>query len=135
LRRDAADRFPRHAQKCRQPLDPLVEKLSAVYEDERIHAALCDEPRSDDRLAERRGCRQHADVMLRERVCGGFLFGSQLAAEGDVDRRATHALVPDRWMNAERLEHLLNVVEAASRQRDVMRVILRAGDDARLVVG
>ena len=73
--------------------------------------------------------------MLRERVCGGFLFGSQLAAEGDVDRRATHALVPDRWMNAERLEHLLNVVEAASRQCDVMGVILRAGDDARLVVG
>ena len=64
-----------------------------------------------------------------------LLFGTQLAVKDDVDLRALCALVPDTVTNPERLECLLNVVEAASRQRDVMRVILCAGDHTRLVVG
>jgi hypothetical protein len=73
--------------------------------------------------------------VLRQRVCGYLLFATQLAVKGEVDLRALCPLVPDTVTNPERLECLSNIVEAPSRQRDVMRMILCASDHAGLVVG
>src|SRR5436190_22610788 len=64
---DATNGFPRPAEECRQALDPLIEKLAPVHEHEGIHPAPGNERGSDDRLAERRGRRQYAGVVLRQR--------------------------------------------------------------------
>ena len=100
--------FRGRAEERRQPLDPLIQKLAAMHQDERVHPAPGDEPGSDDRLAERRGRRQHADVVLRQRVCGDLLFGTQLAVKDDV-RSVVPCVRSSRMTvtNPERLECLL----------------------------
>ena len=93
---DAPNRFRREAEEGRESLDPLVEKLAAMNEDERVHAALGDQPRSHDGLAECRGRGQHAGLVLEHRVCGGLLFRPQLAAERDVQRLSGCSARPER---------------------------------------
>jgi hypothetical protein len=51
-----------------------------------------------------------------------------------LERAAGVALVANSHANAQVAQRLANLVEASSRQADVMRVILSAGDHTRLVV-
>ncbi len=60
---DSTDRFRRHIEERREPLDPLVEQLPPMHEHERVDAALRDEPRGDDRLAKRRRGGQYASLV------------------------------------------------------------------------
>ena len=69
-----------------------------------------------------------------ERVRRDLLFTPQLPLKGHVQRSTGVAFVSNRRANAEGLERLSHLVETASRKTDVMRVVLGAGDDARLVV-
>src|SRR5262245_37807698 len=49
---DTADRLHGKVQEGGKPLDPLIEQLPSMNEDEGVHAALGDEPGGDDGLAE-----------------------------------------------------------------------------------
>jgi hypothetical protein len=71
-------------------------------------------------------CAQHC-------VCR-LLLGPQLALKGHLERATAAALVPNGHANAQVSQGLADLVEASSRQADVMRVILGARDDARLVI-
>ena len=48
---DSTDCFRRDVEKCRQPLDPLIEQLAPMNEHERVDTALSNEPRGDHGLA------------------------------------------------------------------------------------
>ena len=52
---DISDRFPRRIEKCGQPLDPLLEQLAPMHQDQRIDAPLRDQPCGDDGFSERSG--------------------------------------------------------------------------------
>ena len=132
---NATDRLRRHAEERREPLDPLVEQLATMYEDERVHAPLRDQPRGDHRLAKRGRGGQHASVVRQDCAGRRLLLGSQLTLKGHLERAAGVALVANGRANAEVAQRLANLVEASSRQADVMRVIFSARDDARLGVG
>ncbi len=121
---NAADRFRRDAEERRQPLDPLVHELPAVDQDERVDAASGDQPRGDDRLAERRRGRQHAGVVPQHGVSGALLVDSQLALETHVQVRARLAFVAERHLHTRLVEHGPDIVQTTSRQADVVRVIL-----------
>jgi hypothetical protein len=84
-------------------------------EHERVHASCGDEPRGNDGLAESRGGGQHAGVVPQHRPGGRLLLRAKVAAEGDLERTAARALVPDGHANAQRVKRLPNVFEAAAR--------------------
>ena len=104
-------------------------------EHERADAARGDQPGTHDRLAEGSGGGQHAGVVCEHGVGGDSLLRPQLSLKSHVQRATCVAFVAECRMNAEAFERLPCLVEAASWQTDVMRVIFGAGDDARLVVG
>ena len=101
---------------------------------ERVDAALSDEPRGDDGLAKCGGGRQDASLVAQHGVSCGLLFLPQLAVKLHIQRTAVVAFVANDHADAKLGEHLANVIEAAAWQPDVMREILGARDDARLVV-
>ena len=131
---DATDRLRRHVEERRESLDPLVQQLTPMHEHERADAALGDQPGGDHRLAKRRRGRQHAGLVRQHRVCRRLLLGPEFAVKGHVERAAGVALVANDRCDTQIAQGLANLVEAPSRQADVMRMILSAGDDARLVV-
>ena len=105
-------------------------------ENERVHAALGNEPRSNHGLAKGRRRGEHTCVVLQAARRRGLLFGTQFAAERRRRLSCPPPLVAqnDRT-NAERGKRLSDVLETTARQCDVMRVILGARDHTRLLVG
>src|SRR5215203_1984847 len=97
-------------------------------ENERVHATPANQRRSNHRLPEGRRRRQYAGIVLQKRVCRDLLFRTQLAAESDIDRCPTAALITSGRTNAQRSKSLSNVLEATARQGDVVPVILGACD-------
>ena len=72
---DSADGFWRQTEKRRQSFHPLFQQLAAMHEDQRVDAALGDEPRSDHGLAEGGRGGQNAGVVGQHRpaavTCSG----------------------------------------------------------------
>jgi hypothetical protein len=132
---DAANRFGREVEECREALDPLIEELAPMDEHERTDAALGDQPRAHDRFAECGGGRQHAGVVCENRVRRDLLLAPQFPLERHVQRSPAVPFVTDRRANPKVSECVSQLVEAAPRKTDVMGEVLGAGDDARLVVG
>ncbi len=98
---DTADRSCGDVQERGKPVDPLIEQLPSMNEDESVHAALGNEPRGNDGLAEGSGSRQHSGVVPQHGVRGGLLFGTQLAAEGDLERAAGRAFISNGRAHAQ----------------------------------
>src|SRR6266545_2947336 len=98
-----------------------------MNEDQRVHATLGDQPRGHHGLAERCGRSQHACVVFEQRVRRFRLFWTELATKSDVDTSTARSLVAQNDANAEQVKRLLDILETATRQSDVLRVILRAG--------
>ena len=90
---NSADPASWYSEERRQTLHPLIEQLLSMDEDKRADPAVGDQPRGDDRLAERGGGRQDAGVVGDQRVRGRLLVASQFAAERDVERLASAAFV------------------------------------------
>lgn len=65
---NAPNRFHRDAEEGRESLDPLVEQLAAVDQDQCIHTTLSNEPGGDHRLAEGRRSGQYTGFVLQQRV-------------------------------------------------------------------
>ena len=61
-------------------------------EHQRVHAALGDQPRGDDRLAKRRRRGEHAGIVRQHRVCSGLLLAPQLAVKRHVERCALRSV-------------------------------------------
>src|SRR5438128_1602050 len=101
---------------------------------ERVDAALSDEPRGDDSLAKCGGRCQDASLVAQDGLSCGLLFLPQLAVKLHIQRTTVAAFVANDHADAKLGEHLANVIEAAAWQPDVLREILGARDDARLVV-
>jgi len=132
---DAANRLGREAEKCREALDPLIEELVPMDKHERTDAALGDQPRAHNRLAECGGGRQHAGVVCENRVRRHLLLAPQFPLERHVQRSPAVPFVTDRRANPKVSECVSHLVEAAPWKTDVMGEVFGAGDDARLVVG
>ena len=71
--------------------------------------------------------------MLQHRSHGGFLVGTQRAAEANGDGCSGVALVAQVETNAVIRQQFARGIETPARQRDVLRKIFGAADDARLV--
>lgn len=73
--------------------------------------------------------------MTQHGISCGLLLPSELASKPHVQRSTVVTLVANNGANPEVGECLANIVEAPTRQSDVMRVVLGTRDDTRLVVG
>jgi hypothetical protein len=131
---DSTDGFRGYIEERRQPLDPLIEQLTPMNEHERVHPALSNEPRSDDGLAKCCGGRQDTGLVAQHGVRCGLLLVPKLTLKLHIQATAVAAFVANGYANAKVGKHLANVIQTATRQPDVMREILCARDDARLVV-
>ena len=98
---DPTDRLRRQAKERRESFNPLIEQLTPVHEDQRVHAALGNQPRGDDGLAKRGRCGEDADIVRQHRVCRGPLLASQLAAKRDLDRAPFVAFIADHGAHAQ----------------------------------
>src|SRR5215510_8865908 len=65
---DATDRLGRYIEERRKALDPLIEQLPSMHQDERVDAAFRDEPRGNDGLAKCGGRRQDACLVTQDGV-------------------------------------------------------------------
>jgi hypothetical protein len=88
-----------------------------------LDSALCNQPRRDHCLAKRRRGGQDAGVVRQHRVCRRLLLAPQLALKGRRERAARVALVANGHANTQVAQQSVNLVEASSRQADVMWVI------------
>jgi len=113
---DASDRLGRNAEESRQPLDPLIEQLPSMHEHQRVHAALRDQPRGNNGLAERGRRRKDPHIMSEHRVGGGELLATQLALKRHIQRHAAEPLVTDAELNTQRIQGSSNIIETAARQ-------------------
>lgn len=103
-------------------------------EDESVGAALCDEPGGENGFSEGSGGGKDAGFVREHGIPCGFLFGMEGALEGEVERGAGMALVVDSGFDFECFEKGEDVIEAATGEGEVLRVIFGAGDDPRFSV-
>ena len=122
---DAANRLGRQTEERRQSLHPLFQQLAAMHENQRIDAALGDEPRGNDGLSEGGRGRQDARVVGQHRPGGGLLLRPQFAVELHVQRRARVSFIANDGLDVQVREKLLHVFQTAAGQADVMRHGLR----------
>ena len=71
----------RQIEKSAKPLDPLLEQLAAMHENQCIDAALCDQPRSNDGFSESGRGGQDAGVVGQHRCRRGQLIWTQFSVE------------------------------------------------------
>ena len=132
---DAADRLGRQIEERRKPLDPLLQQLAAMHEDQRIDAALGNQPGGDHRLAEGGRGRQDARLMPQHLPGGGGLLRPQFALKLHVQGDARASLVAHDGLDMQVRKQLLHFFQAAAGQAEVTGVVFRTADDPRLVVG
>ena len=118
---DPANRLRRQAEKRRQSLDPLFQQLPAMHENQRVDAALGNEPCRHDGFSESRRGGQNARVVGQHRSGGGLLLGPQFTLELHIQRRAGVPLIADDRLDAQVRQELLHLVQTAARQADVLR--------------
>jgi hypothetical protein len=105
-----------------------------MHEHEGADGAPCNEPGGDHCLAKRRCGGKYAGFVAQHRVCRRLLLGPEFALKVHLESAAGVALVANGRANAQVGQRAEDIVEAPARQADVMRVILSAGDDTRLLV-
>src|SRR6056297_803255 len=129
---DATNRTWRNPEKLGQSIHPLVEQLPAVDKYQRIDTSLCDDRCRHNSLAKRRGGRQDAGIVAKQFLRGRFLFRPQFAMESHVNWRPRPALIADTNLDLQIVQQTLDILQAASRQREVMVVGLSTADDPGL---
>jgi hypothetical protein len=121
------------AQERLQPLLPLLEQLGAVHQHQRVDAAPGDQRRGGNGLAECGRCAQDAGVVTQHRGNGFLLVRPQRAAEAQVQRLAIESFVLQLDADAVLAKKSPGCIEAAARQRDMVRETLGAADHPGLV--
>jgi hypothetical protein len=106
----------------------LVEERLTVHEDQGIPRPLGDQVDASDRLADPRRRHQDPEVVGEHRLDGGVLNVGESALEGVVDGGAVLSLVVGLERRAERTEQGRDLVNAAPRNRHVLREVFGAGD-------
>ena len=112
----AANRLGRQTEEHRQPLDPLLQQLAAMHEDQRIDAALGDQPGGNDRLAEGGRGRQNARFMPQHLLGDGRLLRPQFALKLHVQSDARVSLVARDGLDVQVREELLHIFQTAAGQ-------------------
>jgi hypothetical protein len=100
-----------------------------MHQDECAPPALRHQVRSEDCLANAGGCHEYAGVVLEEGSCGGLLDRRELAVKSHVQLDALVPLVLERELHLMLVQKHLEVELTAARDGEVLREVLRAGDD------
>ena len=101
---------------------------------ERTHTTFSNEPRSNNGFSERGSRREDTSLVAQHGLRCDLLRMAKLTVKLHLQPSTVAALVANGHANAKVGERLVNVIEAAPRQSDVMRKILGARDDAWLAV-
>ena len=96
---DTTKRFRGDIEEGGEPFDPLVEELTAMNENQRVHAAPGDQRRGHHGLAERCGRSQYACVVLEQCVRRFRLLRAELATKSDVDTSTRCSLIAQNDAN------------------------------------
>jgi hypothetical protein len=72
--------------------------------------------------------------MAQHRISSGMLIRPKFTTECRLETAAAVALIANGHSNAQVIQHAPNLVETATREADVTRMIVGARDDARLAV-
>src|SRR5208283_5370801 len=114
----------RKIQEHRQPLAPLIEQLLPVYQHQRAHISMGDQPRSHCRLAEGSRSAHDALVVLDDGFDRLLLMDAQAASELNIDRRSGEPLVSNHGLHSVTLEQRGRIGQATARQRQMFGQIL-----------
>ena len=123
--------FGSEPEEQRELRHPLIEQRLAMHEDERAPATRRGEVGADDRLPHARRSDEHTEVMCKQGLRRLLLDGGQMPVEARLQRVTGDALVVEPEPNSVLGEQVPQVADAASRQSDVLRVLLGTGDDTR----
>ncbi len=121
-----ADCLGRQIKESQQSFAPLLKEMLGVHDNQSIYTALCNQPSSDDCLAEcgRRG--QHANVVLHQRIGCRLLLVCELAIERDGNRCSRSALIICQDLHTICTGELKQLGQTLSGQRQVIGKSLRA---------
>src|SRR6266498_4612576 len=103
-----------------------------MHEDQRVDAALGDQPGSDDCLAERCRGGQDTSFVLEHRLGCELLLRPKLALKGRLHWVSAETLVTDHGANLQVDQDLTNIVEASAWKTDVLAMFFSATDDSGL---
>jgi hypothetical protein len=131
---DASEDILRRIQKGFEPRGPLLEELLAVDEDERVDPAGSYQPSSKNGFPKSSSGGENSTIVGKHGLRSDLLIGSEHALELEFQRTALLAFVSDNGRNSEVIEKFKKVVETASREADVGRMVFGTRDDAGLVV-
>ena len=105
-----------------------------MNENQRVDGALGNQPGGKNSFAEGSRGGQNTSVVREHRFGSSLLFGPQCAAEGNLQRNARATFIANHHFDLQRGQYPARVIQAASRQSDVLGMIFGAMDDPRLVV-
>lgn len=71
-------------------------------------------------------------AMNAQGICSGFVLRMQLTLKRDRPRLTWLSLVVEDALDAPRSQHRFHILQATTRQAQMLRMIFRASDDARL---
>ena len=111
----------------------MFQKLLPVDQNQRVDAALGNEPGRNHRLAKCRGCCQNTRVLREQRLSRCLLIGPQRAMKSHSQRHANVSLITENGFNLESCKRFHDVIQAPSWQREMLRMILGARNDSWLV--
>jgi hypothetical protein len=131
---NASDLTVIDVQKRRQAFHPLIEQLPSMNQHKCVDATLGNQPGSHHGFAKCRGRCQHADLVPQHCVRSCLLFRSERSLKGHMQGLAIAPLVTHDSPYVQIRQKLLHIIHAAARQPNVLRIVLGARDDTRLVV-
>ena len=110
-----------------------------MHENQSVDATLRDQPCSNNGLAEGGGRRQHAYVVLQQRICRSLLFRPELAMKIELKRRSVETLVANDRFDVQVSEKCCHFLQTAARRRKPRqrfnKVIRRQGKTDSLALG
>lgn len=110
---------------------PLIEQRPAVDEDQRRQLPSRCHVGADHGLPEARRGNQHTEIVFQHLGGRRLLRRRELSSELHLDRRAHRSPIVGPERGAVRLEQPPDVLDTASRQREMLREVLRTRDHAR----
>ena len=113
-------------QKRLQTFQPLIKNLTAVHEDQRIHAPPGDHGYGDNRLAEGGRRRKNARFIRQQVFKSRLLLRPQYPPEGNMQGLSPVSFIYHAGLNMQGLKEIQERVQAAPGKRQVLQIFLRA---------
>jgi hypothetical protein len=106
-----------------------------MHEHQRVHGTVCDEPCADHSLAESSSCGEYARLVGEHGFCSDFLLWAQFTLKRNIQRVPPETLIAQDIRDLQVRKQVTDILQAATRQSESVRIIPCTANDPGSVVG